>query len=221
MAPKAMLREVADMNPRKGLNIHTAVGPKQLRISVLVLIGFIAVILQIALAPNIAIATVVPNLIMIAVAVAALSSNATRSAVYGFILGFCYDLFSQGPIGVMALILTVMGYALSTLNKGSFESNWVIEFMVVLVALLLGEVVHGVVLAVIGYDSDFLFSLVFRSLPGALFEMVIAVIVLAVRYFYSQRSTRKKTGGLQGGMKSKGSGKSLSQGRSLKRKIRY
>jgi len=158
------------------------VDSRRQRISILILIGLVALILQVVVAPSIAIFSVVPNFIVVAVAMVALVNNATRSALYGFILGFCYDLLSQGPVGVMALILTIMGYAVSTLNKGSFISNRVIEMAAAVIAVFVGEVLHGVVLAIIGYDADIVYSLLFRALPGALYEAIILSVALVIIY---------------------------------------
>jgi rod shape-determining protein MreD len=161
-------------------------------------LGLVAFILQIAVAPHISIAGVVPNFLLVAVCVVALTNNPTRSTIYGFILGFAFDLFSQGPLGIMALILTVMGYALSTLNRGSFESNWLIELFVAAVAIFLAEVLHAVALAIIGYDANIAHSLLFRALPGALFETILVLIALSIAKLVPRKPEAKKRTALAG-----------------------
>ena len=193
---------------------------REARIRALLITGAAAVILQLVLAPSIAIASVVPNFIMVAVGIMALYTSATRSAISGFILGFCYDLFSQGPVGVMALILTVIGYALSTAKKDSFEGNIIVELLAFGIVMLLGEIVHGVVLAIIGYDLNVLYSLIFRSLPGALYEIVIGIVAFIVLNYIINKRAQNKKGRLKNPIDFRAQGRSLGKGRPLNRKLR-
>ena len=193
---------------------------RQVGIGMLIASGLGIVVLQVALAPSIAVASVVPNFAMVAVGIVALYATATRSAVYGFLLGFCYDLFSTGPIGVMALLLTVMGYALSSLSRGFFEENRVVEMLAFTLVMTLGEVLQGVVLAVVGYDSDILYSLVFRCLPGAIYEIIIGLLVLAVSGLVLGGTGRSGMGRLQGQRPLRSMGKPMGQGRPLNRRLR-
>ena len=193
---------------------------RQVLIRTLVLSGFVAIILQLILAPNIAIASVVPNFVLVSVGVMAFYTNPTRAALQGFILGFCYDLFSQGPLGVMALILTVVGYAMSTVKKGSFEGNALIEFIAFAIVVALAEIIHGVVLAIIGYNSDILYTLVFRSLPGALYEILIGLLALVIVSRLMNRVPRKGKKRSKDSMSLPSRRRSRSQGQPLNRKLR-
>ncbi|MCL2756750.1 MAG: rod shape-determining protein MreD [Coriobacteriia bacterium] len=208
------------MSPKRDHSFNPGT-PKQTHPGILALIGLLAVVLQLAIAPNIAIVSAVPNIIMIVTIIVALNNPATRSTIYGFILGFCYDLFSQGPIGVMALLLTVMSFALSAFNKDAFQSNWIIELFAVVIALLLGELLHGIILVVIGYDSNILYSLVFRSLPSAIYEAIVAVVVLVIRNYLNNRKVNNKPGGLTSRKNKQGRKGTLVKGRSIQRKIRF
>jgi rod shape-determining protein MreD len=179
-----------------------------------------AVILQVMLAAHIAIVEVVPNLMMIAVVITAVYHSPTRSSLYGFILGLCYDLLAQGPLGCTALIFTLLGYTVSSITKGSFVGNRLVELLVVMVAILCGEILEGVVLAVVGYDNDIFYSLVFRALPGFLYTGIIAALVFFVMGIFHERSSRTKPGQLTLHSKKNMLSKSLKQGRPLNRKLR-
>jgi len=196
------------------------VEPTQTRIVTLVLTGLAALILQVAVAPNIAILGVVPNFPLVAVGVIALYSSSMRSVAFAFVLGFCYDLIAQAPVGAMALILTISAFGLSTVSKGSLKGNWIVELAAFAIVILLGEILYAVVLAVVGFDTDIFYSLAFRALPGAMYAILIGFVVLFVISRIAGRDDRSARSLKKGSIPFQPSGKSRGQGRPLNRKLR-
>ena len=68
--------------------------------------AIIAVLLQIALAPNIALFGVVPNFIMAYVLIVSIVCPDQSGPVFAFVLGLLFDLLGTGPVGAMAFLLT-------------------------------------------------------------------------------------------------------------------
>ncbi len=69
-------------------------------------------ILQLALAPNISLAQGHINFALIFCALMALKIGGKTGTICGFCAGLLYDLSSTSPVGLMALLLTVMSYIL-------------------------------------------------------------------------------------------------------------
>ena len=62
--------------------------------------AIIAVVLQIALAPNIALFGVVPNFIMAYVLIVSIVCPDQSGPVFAFVLGLLFDLLGTGPVGL-------------------------------------------------------------------------------------------------------------------------
>ena len=72
--------------------------------------AIIAVVLQIALAPNIALFGVVPNFIMAYVLIVSIVCPDQSGPVFAFVLGLLFDLLGTGPVGAMAFLLTGVSF---------------------------------------------------------------------------------------------------------------
>lgn len=142
-----------------------------------VIASIVAVLLQIIIAPNIAIGGVVPNFLLVLVVVTAITYGSTRACVLGFILGLVFDLIGAGPVGVMSLVLALLGYMVGAVNKSMFSDGWVIPIITLAIAAFIGETLYGLVLTIIGYETSFFVSLVSRMLPGALYDTIFGLIL--------------------------------------------
>ena len=81
----------------------------------MVTLAAICAVLQLALSPNLAIGNGHPNFALIFCACIALSRGGAQGVVGGFAAGLFFDLSSTGPIGLMALLLTIAAYALGSI----------------------------------------------------------------------------------------------------------
>jgi len=152
----------------------------------------ITFVLQVMLAPNIAILDVVPNLLLVFVVLNAMYSPKTRALVTGFILGLSYDFLSVGALGTMAFVLSVIGFSVNSLNKDMFTTNWVSQAFVLLIAAFFAELLHSVFLSILGFDSDFITSLIMRVLPGSLYDALFGLIVIAIMSRFSSFYKRRR-----------------------------
>jgi rod shape-determining protein MreD len=138
--------------------------------------GLIAFLLQTIIAPNIAILDAVPNFILGDVSLNAMSCGTVRSSLTGFILGLLYDLVAQGSLGIMSLVLAIVGYSVSSLDKELFAGDWSVKVFFLLVVAFLGELLHAAFLSILGYDTDFLLSLGMRVVPSALYDALFGLV---------------------------------------------
>ena len=145
------------------------------------IIAVVAFLLQVVIAPNIAISGIAPNFLMIALLPVSMMSSQRTSTIAGFVLGLLFDLLGFGPVGGMALVMAVMGYALP-LVTGSVQVNsfsmWII---VTAVAMLVGNLAYCIVISILGYEQSFFASLWFKVLPWTVYDIVIGAIVWPVQ----------------------------------------
>ncbi|MDR3315367.1 MAG: rod shape-determining protein MreD [Coriobacteriales bacterium] len=166
-------------------------GNQRTNILFIVIGSLAAVLLQVIVAPNIAIRGVVPNCVLVFSVVIAIYNNRTLSCSLGFVLGIVFDLLSSGPIGVMPLVLCVLAYSVSSLNKDMFSGGWVVEVLLLLVASLLGELLYGALLNIVGYDIHFANSLINRILPSAVFDAAFGLVVFPLLNRFSQQQRKE------------------------------
>jgi len=144
--------------------------------------SLIAFIAQVFIAPNIAILDVVPNFMLVFVVLNAMLGSRVRASMTGFILGLLYDFISQGTLGVMSLIFTLIAYITSSLNKDLFAGSWVPQAFFLLLAAFIGELLHAIFLSILGYDTDILRSLGMRVVPGSIYSAVFGLIIFPIMH---------------------------------------
>ncbi len=137
---------------------------------------FVAVVMQVAIAPNIAIGRAVPNFMLLVVVALALTEGPAAGASAGFVAGVLFDLLGSGPIGPAALVLTVVGYLAGSLSANMFAEGWRLPVTVVLIASLLAELSYGVVLAILGVGQPFWSTFAAVMLPTAVYNGVLALL---------------------------------------------
>lgn len=137
---------------------------------------FVAVVMQVAIAPNIAIGRAVPNFMLLVVVALALTEGPAAGASAGFVAGVLFDLLGSGPIGPAALVLTVVGYLAGSLSANMFAEGWRLPVTVVLIASLLAELSYGAVLAILGVGQPFWSTFLAVMLPTAVYNGVLALL---------------------------------------------
>ena len=95
-----------------------------------------AAMLQVGLAPYISIGRIVPNFILLVVVTLALVEGPTAGAGVGFAGGLLFDVLGTGPIGPMAIVLTVTGYIAGLMHENMFAEGWLLPLTVLSIASL-------------------------------------------------------------------------------------
>lgn len=136
-----------------------------------------ALVAQVALAPYLSVFGVVPNFVFLVVVTLALTEGPVAGCWAGFVGGLLFDLSGSGVVGPYALVLTVVGYVAGLLQANMFAEGWLLPVTVVAVASLVTEVSYGIALAVLGAGQSFWAAFLYRMLPGALYNTLLAVFV--------------------------------------------
>lgn len=140
-----------------------------------VIAGIVAVILQIAFVPQIALGDGRFNFMLAFAGALALSGDTNRAVYVGFFSGLIYDLTSTAPIGLMTLIMTIATFILaSTVGvAGSGLSGRLIQYIVVYDIAVC--VINGIVLLVMGQASGIINALILRGLVSALMSALVTI----------------------------------------------
>ena len=142
----------------------------------------IAFLLQVLLAPHIAIGFAFPNFMLAFCLAVAVARPGNFGPVLPFVMGLVFDLISGGPVGVMAFTLT----ALSMLEAWAIRRiGYDTVFMAVTVlvgGVFLTELVYGLFLLLFGFAMSFPEALVYRVLPCFLYDLVISVAVFLAAF---------------------------------------
>lgn len=147
------------------------------RSSIIVLVGaIVAVLAQIIIAPNIVVFSAMPNFIVAYVLVIAMVRPTDSVLVLAFVLGILFDLLGYGPIGGLALFLTLAAFIVMRIFRVIDLDNLFMPIVVFVGSVVVIELLYSVLLVVLGLSSDFLSALVYRTLPSVLLECIVGLI---------------------------------------------
>lgn len=151
-----------------------------------VILAVLCLVLQLALAPNVALGNGRANFALIYLACVSLWGGVGHAVSVGFVSGLLFDLTSTTPVGLMAFCLTLAGLGLSLLQRDrplSDLASSIANFSAVSLAVSLAY--HLAMLLTGGTDS-LLDALVFRALPTALLTIVF---FLPFAYYFTRIRT--------------------------------
>jgi rod shape-determining protein MreD len=136
-----------------------------------------AAILQVSVAPHLAVFGVVPNFLFLVVITLALTQGPVAGGVSGLVGGLLVDLLGTSVVGPAALVFTVIGYTAGMLSANTFAEGWRLPVTVVAVASLTAEISYGIVLAVLGLGATFWHDILTVMVPAAVYQSVLAVLI--------------------------------------------
>ena len=114
----------------------------------LMLIG--ALLLQMTVLSRIRIFGVMPEFMLLVAVAAGITAGPTRGAALGFTSGMLIDLFLPTPLGLSALVFTLVGYGVGVANTGVLRAAWYIPVLTAAAASVGGVVLYAVAGSVLG-----------------------------------------------------------------------
>lgn len=150
----------------------------------------VVVLLQIIVAPLIAIYSVVPNFIVAFVIVLSIVRRADTTYLYAFVMGVISDLLSMVPFGLTPLLLLIISFALSRVFELLDKSSFAMVMVSCAVALLFYELVVVVVQLVLGYPAAFFDMIAARALPATVFNLILCALL----YFVARKFPDESAG---------------------------
>ncbi len=160
----------------------------------------VCILLQAAIAPNIALFGAQPNFLLIPVLLVALRSGTGPASIAGFCLGVLYDAMTSGTIGCMALVLVLVAWIAGALSANIAADNVAVALVYAVAGALFTECLYAIgVLLTTTDSSGAIGAFVGHALPGFLYTAVFACIGLAtITLAMGEGGTRQPRAG-QGG----------------------
>ena len=148
------------------------------RENVVVAVGaLVAVVLQVAVAPNVAIFAAQPNFLLAYVLTVAIANPLGAGPVLPFALGLLFDLLGTGPVGGMALLFTLASLAASRAFAVLDNDTLFMPLVIFVAATVLVEALYAAFLLALGFDASALDVFLYRALPCALYDCVIGLVL--------------------------------------------
>jgi rod shape-determining protein MreD len=114
----------------------------------IMLIG--ALLLQTTVLARIRVFGVMPDFMLLVAIAAGIAAGPIRGAALGFASGMLIDLFLPTPLGLSALVFTLVAYGVAVANTGVLRSAWYIPVLTAGAASAAGVVLYAVIGGVLG-----------------------------------------------------------------------
>lgn len=137
----------------------------------------VAVLLQVLLAPNIALYGSFPDIPLVYVMAVAVARPADAGPVMPFSVGLVCDLLGSGPVGAEAFLFVAASVVVSRVFLVMNNDTLFMPFASMFVGVFAVEAAYGVFLLATGYPATFLGALLHRAIPCALYDCVVAILV--------------------------------------------
>lgn len=148
------------------------------RADIMIVVGAIlAILLQVVLAPNIALFQSFPNIPLAYVMAVAVMNPDREGPVLPFVMGLVSDLLGSGPVGSMALLFVLASFISAKAILASGNDTFFVSCLVMAVAFLTVEVLYGGLLVGLGLNASLGAALLYRALPCAMYDLVVGIIV--------------------------------------------
>jgi rod shape-determining protein MreD len=93
---------------------------------------------------------VMPDFMLLVAVAGGITAGATRGAALGFASGLLIDLFLPTPLGLSALVFTLVGYGVGVANTGVLRSAWYIPILTAAGGSLAGVTLYDLIGSVLG-----------------------------------------------------------------------
>lgn len=177
------------------MRVNTRTGPADVPVAVapwwqagLVLV--IALLAQIELLHYATFRGAEPSLVLVAVVWYAIRTDARRAVLFGLIAGLCEDVFSAQTGAAWTISTTITALAVSLLSRSFFADSIAAIAVVAAIATMLRRMIFWIVMALQGYPPGYAGTHLHRTLWEALFNAIVAAVVLAAARVIENRRTR-------------------------------
>ncbi len=141
-----------------------------------IIVVFVALLLQAAVAPYVAIGGVVPNFLMLAALTLAIVNGPAVGAASGFACGLLFDLLGSGAVGPMTVVLTLTGYFAGMLATNLFAEGWLLPLSVLAIACFVSELAYALLMSLVGTSAPFFTTLFALVIPAAVYNTALALL---------------------------------------------
>lgn len=151
-----------------------------------------ALIIDLSVLSRVRVAGTMADIMLLLAIAAGITGGPVRGAVVGFVSGMAVDLFLQTPLGLSALVFSLVGYAVGTAQAGILRTSWWIPVLTAFVATVAGEVVFAVAGSVVG-DTSLVTGrvMVIAVVAGAMNALLAPLTVRTMGWAFDRAPTRR------------------------------
>ncbi len=158
------------------------------RLNVLIA-SFVFLMLQMVVAPRIALGEISPDFPLLLVAYFAIHQTPVRGSISGFVVGLIQDLFNPQLLGLNALTKSVAGYAVSVTGAKADPDNDLFLLALFSITALGHDFVYLLIFT--GLDPGKFFMLLLTvSIPSSIYTAVVGVIVHRIAVVLGTKGVR-------------------------------
>ena len=99
---------------------------------------------------DIRIRDVMPDLMLLVAVAAGITGGPDRGARIGFASGMALDLFLSGPLGLSALVFTLVGYGMGAAHTGVLRPSWYLRSLAAMLGSAAGVVLYAIAGTMLG-----------------------------------------------------------------------
>jgi rod shape-determining protein MreD len=176
------------LSPSKWLNkevIHI-----NIYASILFLISI--ALIQSTVMPHLTLWGVKPDLMLLVVISWSLLRGTREGIVWGFIGGFCLDLFSGAPLGLSALALLIVSFFSGFGEATVFRTHVILPLATVFFASLTYDLIFLLVFKMLGWSVAWLDSFIRIVLPASLLNVLLTPLVYPTMRWLHRKTGRKE-----------------------------
>ncbi|WP_165246629.1 rod shape-determining protein MreD [Adlercreutzia sp. ZJ141] len=151
----------------------------------------IALILQVALAPNIALFGSFPCIPLVYVMALGVADPANASIALSFLTGLACDLLGSGPVGALAFLFLLAHVATARVFLVLDNDALFMPFAIMFAGMFAVETLYGFLLVALGLPVSLLDAFLNRAAPCALYDCVVAVIVYPLLVVLFSRTAKE------------------------------
>lgn len=140
----------------------------------------VAVILQVVLAPNIAIFSAMPNFLIVYTLVIAMLLPGDALYAIAFALGMVSDLLGYGPVGALPFLLLIASFAASRAFAVFSNGTVFIPLAVLMVFSMLVEMFYAAFVVALGTSVGPIDAFIYRALPCTLYDCVLGLLLYPI-----------------------------------------
>ena len=140
--------------------------------------ALLAVLLYIVVGPTLSISGIQPNILFAFSAVLCIVRPNNVSLGCAFILGLLGGFLGTGTLGSMAFVMVFVAFLMTQYFSMVDNDSPFMQIIGIVLSLLVCEFFYAFLLTITGLDISLMSLFIYRVLPCALYDIVVALIML-------------------------------------------
>ena len=151
-----------------------------------------AILLQSTVFSQLRLLGVRPELLYLVTILIALQEGPNQGAIVGFTCGLAQDMLLDQPMGITALTLTLLGYAVGVTSQYIVTQSALVPVVMVAVGTFVGVLFNRVVALLLGQAEASAYFVVRIALLSALYNAILTPIFFPLIRRLTQASTKQR-----------------------------